>query len=492
MCEFCSKNINRRQFVASGTAALGAVSLAGVMAPAAEEKSPIPSREKKPAVVKVVFLYPRPEDCDAGKAEAPWQKYNWHSYPGNQYRHDEQRAKFTKKISDLAKQIGIRADFHPGHLNTSAKAQEFAAKTKAQVPDAVLAVCLSDASVKWAYEVIKTAGTPGIFYLPTGASHQVPPPFLTDTPGLHFIHSIEDWDEIGRSLRAVHAKKMVAQSRLLRVTGDKKGQSTDKQLGFEAVHVPAAEYNSLFDSIKPDDGMKNEAMAFKKSASRVMDVTDHYIIDGFRAHKTVAKLLNRYGGDAITINCLHLEHRKPCISFSINNGNLITCGCENDLNATLTMMLGTHLFGRAGFQHNPEYDTTRNHYFATHCTCATKLQGPNGPSQDFMIRPFFHHLPKTAALDVQWTPGSPALLMKYAHGKEPSIHGWTGKVIDSPKCPPTGGCATRVLIDIDDVDDITTVYAGPHPTLYGIEPSEARCLKIFAKLYKAKLAGNIY
>ena len=33
-------------------------------------------REKKPAVVKAVFLYPLPKDCDQGKAEASWQEHN--------------------------------------------------------------------------------------------------------------------------------------------------------------------------------------------------------------------------------------------------------------------------------------------------------------------------------------------------------------------------------------------------------------------------------
>ena len=491
MCDHCSININRRQFVVSGTAALGAVSLAGVVASAEENITPAPPREKKPAVVKVVFLYPRPQDCDAGKAESYWQEHNWHPYPGYQFRHDEQRAKFTEKISALAKSIGIRADFHPGHIFTSAQAREYAAATKAQAPDAVLVVCFAKACEKWSFDIIKTIGAAGIIYLPTGATHQVPAGYLVNTPGLHYIHSIENWDEIDRALRAVHAKKMIAQSRLLRIVGNKKGRSTDKQLGFETITIPAAEYNALFDSIKPDDDMKNTAMAFKKSASRIMDVTDYYIIDGFRAHKTVEKLLKRYGGDAITINCLFLQHRKPCISFSINNGNLTPCACENDLNAALTMILGKHMFGRAGFQHNPEYDTVRNQYFGTHCTCATKLHGPDGPAQDFLIRPFFHHLPKTAALDVQWTPGSPVLLMKYTHHKEPSIHCWTGKVVESPKCPPTGGCATRVLADIDKVDDITSVYAGPHPVLYNVDASEARCLKIFSQLYNVKLSGKI-
>lgn len=489
MCEFCSRNVNRRQFVASGVAALGTVSLMN-FAMAADDNAAVAPREKKPALVKVVFLYPRPEDCDAGKADASWQEYHWNPYPGNQYGHDKQREKFAAKITEIAARIGVQADIHPGHVNTSAQAAEYAAKTKPQSPDAVLAVCLSDACTKWSHDIIQKVGSPGIVYMPTGASHQVPEPFLTQTPGLHLIYSIENWEEIDRSLRAVHARKMIAQSRLLRVSGEGQARATDKLLGFETVEVPAAEYNGLFDSIKPDDPMNREAAAFKNAAKEVMDVTDYYLLDAFRAHKTVTTILSRYGGDAITINCLHLQQRKPCVSFSINNGNLTPCGCENDLNASLTMMLGRHLFGRAGFQHNPGYDTTRNRYFGTHCTCATRLQGPNGPSQEYLIRPFFHHLPKTAALDVQWTPGSPALLMKYAHETEPAIHAWSGKVIESPKCPPTGGCATRVLVDFGDGEDVTKKYAGAHPVMYSVDADEARCLGIYAKLYKLKLIGS--
>ncbi|MBN2295785.1 MAG: hypothetical protein JXM70_25360 [Pirellulales bacterium] len=491
MCDHCLKNLNRREFVATGTAALGAISLASMAASAAETHEPMPARKKEPAVVKVVFLYPRPEDCDAGKAEASWQEHHWHPYPGNQFRHDEQRDKFAKKISEMAKRIGMRVDIQPGHLNTSAKAKEYAAKLKPQKPDALLVVSLSDPCHKWAFEMIQTVGVPGILYVPTGADHQLPHESFRKTPGLQFINSIENWDEIERSLRAVHAKKMLGQSRMLRVSGKAEKLAKDKLLGFETLQISATEYNSLFDSIKPDEAMKRQALAYKKMATQVMDVTDHYMFDAFRAHRAVATLLERYGGDAITINCLHLQHRKPCISFSINNGRLTPCGCENDQIATLTMMLGTHLFGRGGFQHNPAYDLTRNRYFATHCTCARKLQGPEAAAQEFLIRPFFHHLPKTAALDVQWTPKSPVLLMKYAYDRGPLIYGWTGKVVESPKSPPTGGCATRVLVDIDKVDDIAEVYPGPHPVLYSATPMEARTLKIFAKLYKVKLAGNI-
>ncbi|MCH5373292.1 MAG: hypothetical protein JJ992_04910, partial [Planctomycetes bacterium] len=148
------------------------------------------------------------------------------------------------------------------------------------------------------------------------------------------------------------------------------------------------------------------------------------------------------------------------------------------------------LLERAGFLHNPEFDTSDNRYFASHCTCAWKLHGPEGPAQDYLIRPFFHQLPKTAALDVQWSPDEPVMLTKYQSGQD-TLSCWTGRVIHSPTSPPTGGCATRVLMEMDNVNDICDVYRGPHPILFCGDRGDARRMKAFARMYRLKLEGNV-
>jgi hypothetical protein len=160
------------------------------------------------------------------------------------------------------------------------------------------------------------------------------------------------------------------------------------------------------------------------------------------------------------------------------------------VDATLTLMLGRWLLDRGGFQHNPEFDTSENHYFGAHCTCALKLHGPQGPSQPFAVRPFFHQLPKTAALDVQWTPDEPILVAKYLTGKD-TLSCWMGKVVESPASPPTGGCATRVLTTIDGIRDVCDIYAGTHPILFCADRGDARRFKAFARMYRLNLEGNI-
>lgn len=495
MCESCSYDgLDRRQFLATSSA-LGAAGLVATVAAdqvtAADDMS-APKRAKEPARVLVAFLYPPADVVNQGKLEDSWSKHNWFTWPGNQFKPEEQERKFTEKIQEMAKAIGVNAEFAPRAIYQEAKVRQFIEQAKASKPDAVLIVNFWNTFSRWASRMATESAPTAIVYHSVGSNHQLPPEYLRKAEGLYYIHSIENWDEIERGLHAVHTKKMLAQSRLLRVSGRAKSvsQGREKQLAVNVTTVPAEEYNALFDTASPDDAMVRKAMEFKRQASRVMDVTDKYFIDAFRAHRAVGQIMERHEADAITIECLFLKHRKPCVSFAINNGQLIPCGCENDFNGALTLMFGRWLLGRAGFLHNPEFDTSENLYFGAHCTCAVKLHGPQGPSQEYIVRPFFHHLPKTPALDVQWSPGEPVMLAKYLSGHD-TLHCWTGKVIESPTSPPTGGCATRVLVEFDNVDDVCDTYPGSHPVLYCGTRSDARRIRAFAKMYKLKLVGNV-
>jgi L-fucose isomerase-like protein len=219
-----------------------------------------------------------------------------------------------------------------------------------------------------------------------------------------------------------------------------------------------------------------------------MDLSDDVFLDAVRAHSTVNQLLERHDADAITIECLFLKHRKPCLSFAMNNGALVPCGCENDLNATLTLMLGSSMFGRGGFQHNPEFDLEENRYMGAHCTCTPLLHGPKGKAQTYDLRPFFHQAPKTVAFDVQWPEKERVTMCKY-HGDEECIYAWAGESVVSPTCPPVGGCATRVLVKFDNMADVCQVYPGIHPIMYCGD--WAKQLKVFAKLYDIEIKTNI-
>jgi len=494
MCESCEPNgVRRREFLALG----GAMGASAMLSPLATGQGAaadvaMPPLAKKAARVLVAFLYPPADVVNEGKMEDSWAPHHWFTWPGNQFQPEAQEQKFTGKIRQMAQSLGMDVEFAPRAIYQKAKVEEFIAQAKQTAPDAVLIVNFWNTFSKWAFQMATESAPTAIVYHSVGSNHQLPPASLRNAEGMYYIHSIENFDEIERGLRAVRAKKMLAQSRVLRVSGKATpGSPTyEKALNVEIVSAAAAELNAMFDAITPDDALKQEAMAFKKQATGVADVSDEYFVEAMRAHRAVHQIIQRYGADAITIECLMLKHRKPCISFALNNANLLPCGCENHLDPTLTLMLGRWLLDRAGFQHNPEFDTSENRYFGAHCTCALKLHGARGPEQKFSVRPFFHQLPKTPALDVQWTPGEPIVVAKYLPGKD-TLACWTGKVVCSPTSPPTGGCATRVLMEMDEVKDVCEIYSGPHPVLYCADRGEARRLKAFARMYRLKLQGNV-
>ncbi len=494
MCESCSAGgLNRREFLgtsgAAGAAGVLSMLMGGAVVSGAEAA---PKRDKRPARVTVAFLYPPADVVERGENEDGWSKHQWFTWPGNQFEPARQEARFTQKIREMAERLHMAVEFEREPIWRQADAEAFIHRTKAAGPDGVLIVNFWNTFSQRAFQMATESAPTAIVYQPVGSNHQLPPAMLRKAQGLYYIHSIENWAEIERGLAAIAARVALSQSRLLRVAGEPKQPTSGQEakLGVEIVSAAADEFNALFDAVAADAALQQEAMAFKAQAQRVMDVTDEYFVEAMRAHRAVEQIMSRYGADAITIECLFLKHRKPCISFAVNNGALVPCGCENDLNATLTLMLGRHLLHRAGFQHNPEFDTSENRYFGAHCTCATQLRGPGGPSQPFLVRPFFHQAPKTAALDVQWTPGEAVMLTKYHTGQD-ALTCWTGRVIESPTSPPTGGCATRVLVEIDRVEDVCDVYPGPHPVLFAGDRSDARRFKAFAQMYRLKLTGNV-
>ena len=483
--------LDRRSFLksAAALAALAALPMGCATQHSALTSAPIASRKKKPGLVRGAFFYPPAQLVLDGKCEDSWAPHQWFTWPGNQFQPELQQAKFTERLQQMTAGLDLTLQLDAQAIYTDAAIQAFLNEVEQSKPEALLLVNFWNSFSPKLKTILAAFKGPIIIYQPVGANHQLPPEFLRTAPRVQYIHSIENWEALERGLRAVHTKVRLAQSRMLRVSGQLKAEADDREAFFNLpIHgIPAEHFNKLFDELTVTDEDRALARAFQRRARSVTDLEEKAFLDAVRAHAAVGKLLERHQADAITIECLFLKHRKPCLSFALNNGNLVPCGCENHLDATLTLMFGASLFGRGGFQHNPEFDTEHNHYFASHCTCTTKLHGPSQKDAPFDLRPFFHQMPKSLALDVQWPAGEPATLVKYQTGKN-TLDAWRGRVIASPTCPPTGGCATRALVSLDGVTDVCSVYSGPHPILYCGD--FAKHAKVFAQLYGLQLRTN--
>jgi len=480
---------DRRSFLKSAAA----VAALAMLPAGCVSKMPVnlrpPAVSKKPGTIRGAFFYPSEQDVLDGKCEDHWSGQKWFTWPGNQFRPGEQQARFMARLRQIAEPLGLKLDIDEKPISTNAGIEVFNKGVESSRPDAIILFNFWNSFSSKLKPIIDSYKGPIIVYQPVGANHQLPPELFRASPRLQYIHSVEDWDALERGLRAVYARTSLSQSRLLRVSGQTKVESDSLEpfLGMALHTVPADDFNAVFDGMQVTAEMRKFANSVRRNARCVTDLKEEAFLDGVRAHMSVMKIIEKHNADAITIECLFLKHRKPCLSFALNNGNLVPCGCENDLNSTLTMMLGARLFGRGGFQHNPDFDMEKNLYYASHCTCTTQLHGPGTKQSPYELRPFFHQMPKSLAIDTEWPVGEAATMCKYHSGKN-VIDAWKGTVVSSPKCPPTGGCATRVMVKMDDVKDICSIYPGPHPVLYCGD--FAKHVKVFGQLYSIPVKTN--
>ncbi len=484
-----SFSCDRRTFIKSTTALAGAALWPLGAFGATPSSLVLSPRKKKPALIRGAFFYPPADLVLAGQCEDSWSKHEWFTWPGNQFEPEQQQKKFRAQLQRIAKDLDLTIALEDKALYTDESIRAFLASLETNKPAALLLFNFWNSFSKKMQLIFEAWKGPIILYHPVGANHQAPPEYLRTAARTQYIHSIENWDALERGLRCVHAMNRMSQSRLLRVGSPFKQQQETGEpfFGLNIRGVPADEFNNLFDETKLTPDMERLAKSVRRQARHVTDLQPNAFLDAVRSHAAVQAIMERHDADAITIECLMLKHRKPCLSFALNNGTLRPCGCENDLNASLTLMLGANCFGRGGFQHNPEFDTEQNLYFGAHCTCTTRLHGPQQKETPYDLRPFFHQMPKSLALDVQWPEGETVTLCKYHSGKK-QVDVWRGQVVSSPACPPTGGCATRVLVKIPDVKDVVSIYNGPHPVLYCGDFSAH--LKTLAKLYELEVRSN--
>lgn len=476
----CNCDCNRRDFLkVTGTATAGIFASPLFSFFPAEVEQPI-LKNKQGANVKAVFFYP-PSETFSKPADG------WWSWPGNTWDAEGHQRQYTEEIRKINTKLKMNIDVKEQSVANLEDAQSIIKEIESEKPDGLLLIMFYNFSLPDVNAVLEAADKlkiPTVFYIGLGVKHGSILNYK-QRPGLYFIQAMDDFEAIESGMRMINARKILRQSVLLRIDNHKElKESVEPFLGITSRPILTDTYNKLFYSTKIDKRASDFINKLSKEAIEIRRITKESFEYAAKAYFSLINILERENADAVTMNCLRVGLGRPCIGFTMLNNQLIPAICENDIEAAYGQMLGQAVIGRPGFQHNPCYETEKNHYYASHCTCPTKMYGPDEKESDYLLTPYFHTNDGTCCIQVFWNPGDPVTMIHYYTGEVPKLDVYSGIVLKSHHMPPAAGCSTNVEIEITNRKDASLV-TGHHNLLFNGEFSKR--FMNFAQLHKLQL-----
>lgn len=477
----CDGDFNRREFMTLAGLTLGtAATLAPVTKVAA---TPMPSQDsKRPARVRVAFLYP-PSTTFSDNPEG------WWSWPGNEFDAEGRQRAYMESLENEARPLGVELLMDSGSIQNEAQAHALITELAAERPDGLVLIMFFNGSLPVADTLLEAAedmDIPVVFYIGLGVKHGSVAAYRRE--GVYFIQAHEDLKAIANGLRMIAAKVRLGQSLILSITeADTRREGMEEFFGIKVRVIPFDEYARLFKEAQISASDRSWMDTIIAEAQEVRGISPESAENALRAHLALQELIAGEKADGVTMNCLRTGMLKPCISFSELNSELIPAACENDLSAAYTQQIGQLLTGQPGFQHNPAFDTERNQYYASHCTCPLRLRGPGGPKSPYLLRRFAHTNEGSCAVQVFWAAGDPVTMVRYHYGTAPKLDVYAGRVATSYPMPPVGGCTTNVAVELTDRKDACMVQ-GHHNLLF--HGDYARRFRLFANLCGLPLADT--
>lgn len=470
-CERCgccgprSAGMGRRDFLA---AAAGVPLVLGVLDRVLAAAAEPPARPaKKPAVVKVGYLRPR------GSRAGGW--------PGHGYDVNKSCKEYTTKLEAMGKELGMQVAIGPeSAVYDDAAAGKFVASAKAEKPDAILLVPIGLGRWGPAYRIVgQVAGTPALVFSPVGSSFTVHTTPLATRAGVH----LEAGCDIGvmrRGLELVKAASAIKQSTVLVFKrAGRKDEVVYRTLGTRLRFVASSDYIATYRKQEVTDEVRRIAKDHSTRAKAVREITMQRIIDAVRHYLACRQLLAKHGADGLSSDCLPYVGTvgTPCLAFSKLMDEGIPAGCEADVGSVMTMVLIHNLLGRPGFMADPLVDTERNLWANAHCTCPTRLNGFDGDSEPFVLRP--HHSGAGVAVQTFWRIGQVITLARFQKPEMLLVDRATVK--HNYESPPSGACLTNVGSVVEGAEDNPHKVGGFHVVqFYG---DHVKKLRAYCHLY---------
>ena len=152
------------------------------------------------------------------------------------------------------------------------------------------------------------------------------------------------------------------------------------KLGISLQYIPMEELLEEYSSLKDEVAESWNDVQSLRSACRSLSGAEgplstpvkQAIPGAYRLYKALQTLVSDYGLSGLTIRCFDLLtaiHNTGCLALARLNSEGYVAGCEGDVPAMLSMMIGRAVSGVSGFQANPSsIDPETGEIVFSHCT----------------------------------------------------------------------------------------------------------------------------
>ena len=145
------------------------------------------------------------------------------------------------------------------------------------------------------------------------------------------------------------------------------------KFGISLQYIPMEELLEDYSSLKDEVAESwNEVVGRGGSEGALSTPVKQAIPGAYRLYKALQTLVSDYGLSGLTIRCFDLLtaiHNTGCLALARLNSEGYVAGCEGDVPAMLSMMIGRAVSGVSGFQANPSsIDPETGEIVFSHCT----------------------------------------------------------------------------------------------------------------------------
>jgi len=440
-CAGCPINVSRRSFLATAGASALALEM-GVM----DFASSLFAQEAKPAAkprIRAAFARPNVD------------RY-WLGWPGTAYDIKARQADYTKTLTEAAKKLDVQLEVDAEPISNKAGVDKLLAQCKESPPDGVILTLMS-LNAGWGPTDLfaqNRGEIPTVIFSPMGTSFTGHLQKSRNAPKT-FTAATHDYGWLATGMRMLRTIWDMKNTRLCIVRG---GQTSDKPLeviGTTLHYIPESRWLETFNKADTTDEMRAIVDYYKKEAKKIVEPKPEDLLNAAKFYVVARKIMAEDNCQGISVNCLPLiASRKtpcgPCLAWSKLNDELSVGACEADWNAAISLRLTALLCGRPGFMQDPAPNTVDNTLMGAHCTCPTKLRGPDQPHEPFILRSH-SEADNGCAVQTLWPVGEKVTVMKF-QGPGNIILG-TGRVKGNIDTPPSGGCRTSVELEMDNIAD---------------------------------------